>query len=408
VDAQYAALSAKTVDWQALRGEFLARLDLVNSNGEGIWTIVEMVAALGDGHTYAVNDAACGAARPYVAGVSDLGACLEEDALGLFVYSASPDNPTGLKVGDRLWGINGRSAEDALRDRIAQPRCTISASSPAMARRAALHSLLYRGRDNERLRVYRPNGGEFEALELVAQRTTALTNCDGRIVPPGVSSYGAGVVGGALEGGVFYLWFPFFGSFSAGGEFVDEPILQALRAAFEDAQQAPGVVLDLRTNGGGYVTVYLALASWLYPDVTELFTCRNKTGPGPNDFGQPYPLTSFPDPTLTYEGPVAVLVNARSFSAADFTSGFLSWTGRAASFGEPSGGGFGSGGGGAIGNGWSVGVNNTECADLEGNLLEGNPPPVDFSVTHSATKAIAGKDAVIDAAVEWILAPGNR
>lgn len=403
VAEQYAAFAAKRLDWAAVLDEFSDRLQSVGTQGEGEWTIVSMVRTLEDGHTYALRSDVCATALPYVQNVSDVGACLEEDDAGVFVYAVQPGNPTGLQVGDRLIGIDDRSVEDALSDRLAQPRCTANASTPEMARRAALHSLLYRGRDGETLRIQRPANGSFQALDVAVERAGTTLACDGRLPPVGLSDYGAGVVGGPVQGGVFYLYFPFFGSYDESFQLIDGPILEALRSAFTDALDAPGIVLDLRANGGGYVTVYAALASWLYPDVTDLFTCRNKTGPGPDDFGPSYPLTAFPDPTLNYPGPVAVLTSPRSFSAADFTPGFLSWTGRALTFGEPTGGGFGSGGGGPIDNGWSVGVNTTECADLDGNLLEGGPPPVDVPVTLVAADAAAGVDSVIAAAVAWIV-----
>lgn len=403
VDENYAAFGAKALDWDAVRETYLDRLAQVSSRAEGIWTIVEMVAELGDGHTYALDPETCARSRPYVQNVSELGACLAEDDDGVFVYDARPDNRTGLEVGDRLVGIDERSAEDALRDRLAQPRCTISASSEAMARLVALHSLLYRGRAGETLHVERVVGGRVEALDLVATLEDGFRRCDGRIEPPGLIDYGAGVRAGPLRGGAFYIWFPFFGSFDAGGALVDGPILVALRRAMEDARAARGLVLDLRSNGGGYPSVYTALASWLYSEETPLFGCRNKTGPGPDDFGRPYTLTAFPDPALTYAGPVAVLVNARTFSAGDFTSGFLGWTGRAATFGEPSGGGFGSAGAVDPGNGWTVGVNTTECFDLDGTLREGNPPPVDVPVGATPEAAIDGVDAVLEAALDWLV-----
>lgn len=403
IDANYAAFGSKDLDWDQVREVYLARLSTATSREEGIWTIVEMVGELGDGHTYAFNAEFCASQLPYTRGVSDLGACLARDDAGVFVYSALPNNPTGLRVGDRLMAIDSRSAEDALRDRLAQPRCTISASSEAMAQLQALHSLLYRGRDGELLRMRRQTDEGARVVELTAQRSTALVSCDGRLEPPQLVDYGAGVRGGVLRGGVFYMWFPFFGSFDADGALVDGPILGALRSAFEDAQSAAGLVIDLRTNGGGYPSVYTAIASWLYGEERRLFSCRNKTGPDRDDFGPVYPITTFPDPSLDFGGPVAVLVNARTFSAGDFTSGFLGWTGRAIALGEPSGGGFGSAGSVELGNGWGVGVNNTECFDLDGTPREGNPPPVDITVGLTAEAAIAGEDPVIEAAIDALL-----
>src|SRR5690606_18259290 len=147
---------------------------------------------------------------------------------------------------------------------------------------------------------------------------------------------------------------------------------EALREAFEQADDHAGVILDLRGNPGGYVSIYMALAGWLFPEPTPLFRCRNKTGPGHDDHGPPFTQTSMPDLTLQVEAPLAVLVDARSFSAADFTPMWIQANGRGVIVGAPTGGGFGNGNAGSgIADGYALGVNDILCEDLEGRLLEG-------------------------------------
>ena len=135
-----------------------------------------------------------------------------------------------------------------------------------------------------------------------------------------------------------------------------------------------------------------ALASWLYDAPTVLFY-------GGDDRGNRYPYEVFPDPTLQLDVPVAVLVSARSFSAADFTSGFLIQTGRA--FGQPSDGSFGGGGAADAGD-YTLGINTYLALDLDGQPWEGRPPAVDVALRSTIADFQAEEDTVLNAALEWL------
>lgn len=217
---------------------------------------------------------------------------------------------------------------------------------------------------------------------------------------PEVTEHPFGITSKVLASNALYVHLPAFGGYE-GDEFVDGPFIEVLRDLFEDAQGRAGLILDLRGSTGGYPSVYLALASWLFEAPTPLFRCKNHVGPGhdAHDFG--FVVQSTPDPTLHYAGKVAVLTDARTFSAGDFTSAWMRSTGRARTFGAPSAGGFGSGDGGPEGQ-FYLGVNRILCEDLDGTLLEGNPPPVDVPRGFERSEIAAGVDGVIAEADAWI------
>ncbi|MBT9557301.1 MAG: hypothetical protein IV100_14775 [Myxococcales bacterium] len=230
--------------------------------------------------------------------------------------------------------------------------------------------------------------------------------CDGRVGPTGLTSLGAGVATTVLDGGVFYIGLDVFGIY-VDGEFVDGPVITALRAAFEQATAYDAAILDLRANPGGYVTIYVELAAWVSAEPILLYSCRNKVGPGPDDFTDRYDYYSTPDGSLQFDGKLAIFASARSFSAADFTTQWMGATGagRARVFGAPTGGGFGSGPATPLGQGWNAAMNNLECVNAEGVPLEGNAPPVDQPVSYTRQDIIDGVDTIVEAARAWALLP---
>ena len=156
----------------------------------------------------------------------------------------------------------------------------------------------------------------------------------------------------------------------------------------------------MRANPGGYVSIYVELAAGVSAEPIGLYRCRSKVGPGRNDYTERFEFYSEPDGDLQFNGRLAVLASARSFSAADFTTQWLGATGagRARVFGAPTGGGFGSGPATDLGDGWTAAINNFDCINAAGEPLEGNPPPVDVPVTYTREDLAAGVDTVVEAA----------
>jgi C-terminal processing protease CtpA/Prc len=388
VDAQYAAFEAKpALDWVAVRDAVADDLLDAETRLDAVHRMALGVAEIGDGHTY-LRHPICNSLPVPPLGFSNIGACFVQSSDGIRVNQVAPGAPVDLEPGDTLVAVDGRPVDFLLADLAAQPGCTYVGSTPAMTRAGHVQSLGWREAAEETLTVER----DGERLELPLATTDTPLRCDGR-VPPDVDDRGAGLEWTVLDD-VGYAWFPFLGSTDATGAFVAEPLQAALRETLRDATGLEGLILDLRANGGGYPAVYSDLASWLFQEQTTLFF-------GEDALGRRTPFTVFPDPTLQLDLPVAVLVSERSFSAADFTSGFLIQTGRARAFGQPSGGGFGSGGVATVGD-YTLGVNTYFALDLDGVPLEGAPPAVDEALRPSPADLVRGRDTVLEAALTWL------
>lgn len=398
-DESYGAFPIKDVDWASVRAQTLIELAEAPNRFWQLWAITRAVAAIGDGHTGAYSPDLCGATLGFGRGESNTGACVTEIEGRLVVYEASAES--GLEVGDEVMAVDGRDVEAMLRDVLHQPRCAPAVSTAAQARWTAVDSVMQRPYEDGALTILRDGQELSLPFEPQAPRLCA------RILPPVVDvDHGSGVTSSALASGALYVRLPSFLSTDADGNYDPDPLIASLRAAFELAPPE-GVILDVRSNPGGFPAVYMALASWLFDAPTDLFQCRSKTGPGHDDHGPPWTMTSQPDPTLQFDGPLALLVDARSFSAADFTYGWITETGRGRTFGHPSGGGFGNGNGddAVAGPAFHLGVNDILCTTMAGEPLEGFPPPVDEAVALTEAGIESGVDDVIAAAEAWLAGP---
>ncbi len=81
-----------------------------------------------------------------------------------------------------------------------------------------------------------------------------------------------------------------------------------------------GLIIDIRDNGGGgYLSnVGKFVSRFIDQDVTGGYI-RHKTGPGPDDFSEPFRIVYSPagEERVHYSKPIAVLTNRSCFSAAN-------------------------------------------------------------------------------------------
>lgn len=400
-DTEYGAFPAKEVDWNAVRDATTSAIEGSETLFQADWHVVRAVNQIQDGHTAAISQRICQVDPGFSSAVSNTGACLAKVGERALVYKADP--ASRWKLGDEVVAFDGRTVEEATRDLAAQPRCFSAVSTEAQRDRALVDGLMFRAPTDQALTVVRAGATSPEEVPLASITTSGPLACDGRIGPGAVTQHAFGIQSAVLPSDVLYVYLPAFSGVDGGGNPVYEPVIEALRPLFQDAVTRAGLIFDIRSNPGGYPAIYMAIASWVFDVPTDLFQCQPKNGPAHGDHAPPWTMTSTPDPTLHYPGKLALLVNARTFSAGDFTFGWRKLTGRAMTFGEPSGGGFGNGMGQPFDANWHLGYNDILCSDLAGNPLEGHPPPVDVPVEYTEADIALGVDTAIVAAETWLL-----
>lgn len=117
-----------------------------------------------------------------------------------------------------------------------------------------------------------------------------------------------------------------------------------------------GIILDIRNNGGGYITNVQTIASCFTTQKRLTGYICHKTGRGHSDFSEPYPFYLYPrsESEHNYYKPVAVLTNRHCFSAANDFVNTMRQIPTVQIIGDKTGGGSGLPFSAELPNGWSV------------------------------------------------------
>lgn len=141
----------------------------------------------------------------------------------------------------------------------------------------------------------------------------------------------------------------YYGSFSGGlgSGNLDEALLSL---AICD-----GIIIDVRNNGGGYLSNSEKLAERFFSEKTLVGHMLHKTGKGHNDFSKPYKIYVEPPANrIPYLKKVVVLTNRKCFSATNDFVNAMSYAPNVTIMGDRTGGGSGLPFSSEIPNGWSV------------------------------------------------------
>ncbi|MBD5232526.1 MAG: S41 family peptidase [Bacteroidales bacterium] len=192
-----------------------------------------------------------------------------------------------------------------------------------------------------------------------------------------------------------YIFCPSFGT--AIGE-------TGLSYAIASFQECDALIIDIRNNGGGLLTSVETLVRRFISEPYTAGYMRHKTGPGHNDFSEPYPITYKPCPEgqVPWTKPVAVLTNRSCFSAAnDFTMAMKQLP-QVTIIGARTGGGAGMPFSAGLPNGWNVRFSACPVTDAAGNSVEGGIDPTEGCEVHCDDADLAaGRDAILDFALNY-------
>lgn len=162
-----------------------------------------------------------------------------------------------------------------------------------------------------------------------------------------------------------------------------------------------GVIIDIRSNGGGSLGNAHAIISRFIPQSTTYAFERIKVGPQRDAFSPWIPLTINPSESDRYEGKVAVLINRRTYSAGSFFAQMCKVTPNIQLFGDQTGGGGGVPAFGEMHNGWTYRFSSTQTKDLEDYQIELGVLPDTF-VAMDPNALDNGEDNIITAAKNWL------
>ena len=192
-----------------------------------------------------------------------------------------------------------------------------------------------------------------------------------------------------LEDNIAYVY---YGSFSTG---IGESNLDYL---LDDIAICDGMILDVRNNGGGLLTMADRLASRFTNQKVLTGYWTYKTGPGHQDFSKPEAV--FVEPPMDrvrWQKPVIILTNRRSFSSTNDFVNKMRQMPQATIVGDCTGGGSGLPFSSELPNGWSVRFSASPMYDVDMNHLEFGIEP-DIKVDMTLEDMLKGKDTLIETA----------
>lgn len=395
------------VDWNAVRHVTRARAASAASDAEFYRALKEMAASLGDSHTLVLTPRETLDRRRFVSTRVGLQlGFVERQVVVLEVERDSPAARAGVAVGDIVLAAAGtRFDPPFVRAALADPRNRAA----DIAAGDSPESLPADAKDGERIRVLRAVRRELRR-SLASGAAGALLldveRADGSLLrahlTPATSARPPSVGLHWLDGSVAVIRFTRFAP----------ELRPGLERALDEATSARALIVDLRGNGGGLIEMFRWFSGRFLPE--ERLAMRSLSrdrvsgrsqnvsdmyvGPGSSTGARP-PLAQ----------PLAVLVDARTGSAAELAAVTLAEQRNALLVGEPTCG-------CVVGvrveyvlpDGGGVRVAESGFVSARGARLEGVPTQPAVRVAATLADLRAGRDVMLEEAHRRLLRAADR
>ena len=296
---RYCFFGEKAVDWDQVRAVYRPLAGAANNRDEFAEVVRQVLAELYDAHTHLSQEWE-GAPRwpPFDIRVEPEmhGGAVTE------VRSGSSAEQAGVKADDWIVAVDGQLLDPAYR--AFYPRCLTHWDAEAYA---YAFNVAVAGRRGAARRLELVRGGEHLLVDL------PLTSGQEE---PDLSHT-------RQEGGIGQITIRSFGALAT---------IDAFDAALAELADAPGLILDVRGNGGGDTAVARPIMGRFITERMPYATMRRRAGAGLSE-----PWTEYVEPRgpFTYGRPVVVLTDAWSASMAEGFPMGMRALGRARIVGRP-------------------------------------------------------------------------
>ena len=379
------------VNWQSAYDDLKPKLQAAQTKLQAIGVLHELVTRMEVSHFSIIPESAYEALGKTDAvgarnGTTGIDVRIANNQV--IVVSVDPDSPAGM-AGVRTGWIVKQIGDTVVETKLAEIQKEFEKNPHARVILASAANSRLRGNIGDKLQltlVDENNTQQEMELELVPRR--------GEKVQFGhLPEFRVWVDIKSLEGDIAYFRFNAFMN--------PMQVMSQFNGFMQENMDANGIIIDVRGNGGGSGEIAMGMIGWLMPGEKASF---GKVILRDNELN----LIVRPRPE-TYEGHVAVLIDELSVSAAEFfASGIQDLTG-ARLFGRRTAG--------AVlgsqieklptGEGFQYAAANF-ISKRTGKTLEGVGVPPHQKVELNREVLLAGKDPVIEAALEWIHSQNSK
>lgn len=369
----YPYFEQKGVDWVAnYRPHAATMFEIVQRGDEAAYfrAIADLLASLNDGHT-ALSD-------PYTQVERWFGRATHIEGQAVLTTLTETAEANGLRVGDVLLSVNGVLTEQAWR---ALPP-DLRVGSTEWNQRGNAYQFLLALTPSTPTLTLEVRGADGGTRQITLDMATP--DQDSAAPQPAISSQ-------RLPSGIGYirvarLW-----------EREHEDLIADFDAALAALSDAPAIILDLRRNGGGNSRFADQIAGRFLAEPfsygRDVF--RQRT---PNHFWRAESVYTVTPHAKRYNGKLAVLIDERSVSSAEWLIAALADSGRAQTVGRTTAGSSGNPISFPLPNGGAVRFSTGAFYRTNGQLLEGIGIAPDLPITWTLEDVRNGRDPDLAAA----------
>ncbi len=196
---------------------------------------------------------------------------------------------------------------------------------------------------------------------------------------------------------ILYVYYGSFGSYISDGN------LNNVINIINNMDDAAGLIIDVRNNGGGSPGNGQRIASRFTDEAVFVGTNFIKTGPGHHDFRSEEVFIE-PFGGLRYTGDVIVLTNRKSYSATTYFAQYMKALDNVTLVGDTTGGGGGIPAFWDLPNGWLLRVSSSRFYSPDGKSIEpGVPPDYYTEINTSGDSLYLRRDDILERAMELLL-----
>ncbi|MBI5666759.1 MAG: PDZ domain-containing protein [Chloroflexi bacterium] len=403
MEKEYAFTELKNVDWDALRAEFRPRFEEAEAADDAtlyLEALRDFILAIPDGHHQA----------PIVGPLQQQFETTVSGGLGMairelddgrvitnFIVPGGPADEAGIELKAEILEINGKPIDEAIRE-------TIPWSAPFSSKHVLrLQQLRYviRFPIGTQVDVTYRNPGQTEPQTVTLETSDEIESFNFSSFNVGLSGVELPLEYHLLPSGDMYVKIYSFFDNQRLTITLWERMIQTM-----NEQAIPGLVIDMRQNGGGSGFLADQMAAYFFNEPLEISNTETYDVSLGKFYADPRGISRFylPPENLRYDGKVAVLVGPSCASACEFFTYAMTLQDRAAIVGQYPTAGLGGGQkaftmpGGLVLQ-FSVG----RSVDPDGNIIiEGTGVVPTVKVPVNEETLFADGDPILDAAVEYL------